>query len=63
MRSVLMLAIFTGAAVALGWLAASAAETDPGGAQPLRLRGTPLENIEAYLDETVRYGAAHRARR
>ena len=26
------------------------------------VRGTPLENIEAYLDETVRYGAAHRAR-
>lgn len=25
--------------------------------------GTPLENIEAYLDEAIRYGAEHRARR
>ena len=24
--------------------------------------GTPIENIEAFLDEAVRYGAAHRAR-
>jgi len=24
--------------------------------------GTPIENIEAFLDEAVRYGAAHRRR-
>ncbi|MCE5327130.1 MAG: hypothetical protein LLG01_12035 [Planctomycetaceae bacterium] len=26
------------------------------------VRGTPFENIEAYLDESIRYGAEHRAR-
>jgi len=25
--------------------------------------GTPFENIEAFLDESTRYGAAHRSRR
>ena len=40
MRSGLTLAILVGVVVAAGGVAASAVETDPGGAQTLRLRGT-----------------------
>jgi len=57
MRSVLTLAILAGAVMATGWPSASVAEPDVGGAQTLRLRGTPscylaLSGLaEAYMEE------------
>jgi len=57
MRRVLMLVILGAAMITAGWLSASVAKTDAGGAQTLRLRGTPscylaLSGLaEAYMEE------------
>jgi phosphate transport system substrate-binding protein len=57
MRRLLTLAILSGAVIAAGWVAAAAAEINPGGVQTLRLQGTPscylaLSGLaEAYTEE------------
>ena len=56
-----MPAILTGAAVAAGWVAASAAEIDTGGVQTLRLQGTPscyLALIDLCIANVMGYSSS-----